>query len=266
MQDVQIFLWYLDSVMRLKHITGDAFSSQVSYSKFLGTVKFEMIKLQNNWVMEYYQIENVTTISRVYNVKDLGINLLSCGTIMYVQSRSGLFVTHMPSSAIIEVYARVNFPEFERLEVLELFSLLLIKHVITLKVDRIRLKLDEFRGILKNKARWSGIDDNRQEEEFDFEESSLLVARLEEKSKLDKYKEGKFVDPITNNRDIRFHFIKEHVENGVIELYFVNTEYQLADIFTKALGRERIEFLINKLGMRSFSPETLKQLTDEIDE
>ncbi|GJT96564.1 hypothetical protein Tco_1092082 [Tanacetum coccineum] len=31
--------------------------------------------------------------------------------------------------------------------------------------------------------------------------------------------------------DIRFHFIKENVENGVIELYFVNTEYQLADIF-----------------------------------
>ncbi|GKB06642.1 retrovirus-related pol polyprotein from transposon TNT 1-94 [Tanacetum coccineum] len=26
--------------------------------------------------------------------------------------------------------------------------------------------------------------------------------------------------------DIRFHFIKEHVENGVIELYFFNTEYQ----------------------------------------
>ncbi|GJW53864.1 retrovirus-related pol polyprotein from transposon TNT 1-94 [Tanacetum coccineum] len=59
--------------------------------------------------------------------------------------------------------------------------------------------------------------------------------------------------------DIIFHFIKEHVKNGVIELYFVNMEYQLADIFTKALARERIEFLINKLGMRSFSPETLKQ-------
>ncbi|GJV90968.1 putative ribonuclease H-like domain-containing protein [Tanacetum coccineum] len=64
--------------------------------------------------------------------------------------------------------------------------------------------------------------------------------------------------------DIRFHFIKEHVENGVIKLYFVNTEYQLADIFTKALGRERIEFLINKLGMRSFTPETLKQLANEV--
>ncbi|GKA14041.1 copia protein [Tanacetum coccineum] len=66
--------------------------------------------------------------------------------------------------------------------------------------------------------------------------------------------------------DIRFHFIKEHVENGVIELYFVNTEYQLADIFTKALCRERIEFLINKLGMWSFTSETLKQLADEVDE
>ncbi|GJX00847.1 hypothetical protein Tco_0184760 [Tanacetum coccineum] len=58
----------------------------------------------------------------------------------------------------------------------------------------------------------------------------------------------------------------EHIENGVIELYFVNTEYQLAYIFTKALGRERIKFLINKLGMRSFTPETLKKLADDVDE
>nr|GEW30518.1 hypothetical protein [Tanacetum cinerariifolium] len=58
--------------------------------------------------------------------------------------------------------------------------------------------------------------------------------------------------------DIRYYFIKEQVENGVIELYFINTEYQLADLFTKVLGRDRIEFLINKLGMRSFTPETLK--------
>ncbi|GKC48378.1 retrovirus-related pol polyprotein from transposon TNT 1-94, partial [Tanacetum coccineum] len=71
---------------------------------------------------------------------------------------------------------------------------------------------------------------------------------------------------LSKHIDIRFYFIKEHVENGVIELYFVNTEYQLADIFTKALGRERIEFLINKLGMQSFTPENLKQLADEVDE
>ncbi|GJV96394.1 hypothetical protein Tco_1547971 [Tanacetum coccineum] len=64
----------------------------------------------------------------------------------------------------------------------------------------------------------------------------------------------------------RYHFIKEQVENGVFELYFVRTEYQLADIFTKALCRERIEFLIDKLGMRSFTPETLKELADEAEE
>ncbi|GKE56143.1 hypothetical protein Tco_1495328 [Tanacetum coccineum] len=63
-----------------------------------------------------------------------------------------------------------------------------------------------------------------------------------------------------------FHFIKEQVENRVTELYFVNTEYQLADIFTKALCRERIEFLIDKLGMGSFTPETLKELADEAEE
>ncbi|GJW52955.1 reverse transcriptase domain-containing protein [Tanacetum coccineum] len=58
------------------------------------------------------------------------------------------------------------------------------------------------------------------------------------------------------NSSISLH--KEQVENGVVELYFVRTEYQLADIFIKALGRERLHFLINKLGMRSMSPETLK--------
>ncbi|GKB17238.1 retrovirus-related pol polyprotein from transposon TNT 1-94 [Tanacetum coccineum] len=42
--------------------------------------------------------------------------------------------------------------------------------------------------------------------------------------------------------------------------------YQLVDIFTKALPRERIKFLINKLGMQSFTSETLKQLADEVDE
>ncbi|GKC49288.1 retrovirus-related pol polyprotein from transposon TNT 1-94 [Tanacetum coccineum] len=66
--------------------------------------------------------------------------------------------------------------------------------------------------------------------------------------------------------DVRYHFIKEQVENGIVELYFVRTEYQLADIFTKPLPRERFNFLIEKLGMRSMSPETLKRLTEEEDE
>ncbi|GKF35580.1 hypothetical protein Tco_0112338 [Tanacetum coccineum] len=66
--------------------------------------------------------------------------------------------------------------------------------------------------------------------------------------------------------DIRYHFIKEQVENGVVKLYFVSTEYQLADIFTKALCQKRIKFLIDKLGMRSFTPKTMKELVDEAEE
>ncbi|GKE23643.1 hypothetical protein Tco_1435155 [Tanacetum coccineum] len=66
--------------------------------------------------------------------------------------------------------------------------------------------------------------------------------------------------------DVRYHFIKEQVENGIVELYFVRTEYQLADIFTKPLPRERFNFLIEKLGMRSMSLKTLKRLAEETDE
>ncbi|GJU50124.1 hypothetical protein Tco_1219679 [Tanacetum coccineum] len=44
--------------------------------------------------------------------------------------------------------------------------------------------------------------------------------------------------------------LEEQVENGVVELYFIRTEYQLSELFTKALGRERLYFLIKKLGMR----------------
>ncbi|GJS83051.1 retrovirus-related pol polyprotein from transposon TNT 1-94 [Tanacetum coccineum] len=63
--------------------------------------------------------------------------------------------------------------------------------------------------------------------------------------------------------DVRHHFINKQVQNDIVELYFVRTEYQLADIFIKPLPRERFNFLIEKLGMRSMSPEMLKRLTEE---
>ncbi|GJX27662.1 retrovirus-related pol polyprotein from transposon TNT 1-94 [Tanacetum coccineum] len=65
--------------------------------------------------------------------------------------------------------------------------------------------------------------------------------------------------------DVRYHFIKEQVKNGIVELYFVRMEYQLADIFTKPLPRERFNFLIEKLSMRSMSLKTLKRLIEEED-
>ncbi|GJT98420.1 hypothetical protein Tco_1093938 [Tanacetum coccineum] len=66
--------------------------------------------------------------------------------------------------------------------------------------------------------------------------------------------------------NVRYHYIKEQVENGIVELYFVWTEYQLANIFTEPLPRERFNFLIEKLRMRSMTPKTLKRLEEETDE
>nr|GEZ90309.1 retrovirus-related Pol polyprotein from transposon TNT 1-94 [Tanacetum cinerariifolium] len=66
--------------------------------------------------------------------------------------------------------------------------------------------------------------------------------------------------------DVRYYFIKEQVENRVVELYFIRIEYQLADIFTKALPRERFNFLIDKLGLKSISPKTLKHLAKKDEE
>ncbi|GKC50387.1 hypothetical protein Tco_1073132, partial [Tanacetum coccineum] len=38
-----------------------------------------------------------------------------------------------------------------------------------------------------------------------------------------------------------------HVEKGTIELYFVGMEYQLVDLFTKSLPKERFEFLVHRI-------------------
>ncbi|GJX60465.1 hypothetical protein Tco_0291855 [Tanacetum coccineum] len=46
---------------------------------------------------------------------------------------------------------------------------------------------------------------------------------------------------LTKHIDVRYHFIKEHVEKGIVELFFVGTEYQIADLFTKALSENRFK-------------------------
>ncbi|GJY81608.1 gag-pol polyprotein [Tanacetum coccineum] len=66
-----------------------------------------------------------------------------------------------------------------------------------------------------------------------------------------------------HNDDVRYHFIKEHVEKGIVELFFVGTEYQLADLFTKALPEDRFKYLVRRLGMRCLTPEELEVLASK---
>ncbi|KAJ9542631.1 hypothetical protein OSB04_029137 [Centaurea solstitialis] len=53
----------------------------------------------------------------------------------------------------------------------------------------------------------------------------------------------------TKHIEVRYHFIRDHVMNGDIELHFVPTEYQLAELFTKPVDVTRFNMLISELGM-----------------
>nr|GFC05899.1 copia protein [Tanacetum cinerariifolium] len=67
----------------------------------------------------------------------------------------------------------------------------------------------------------------------------------------------------TKHIHTRYHFIKEQDENAIIELYFVKTEYQLADMFTKALPEDRFKYLVRRIGMRCLTPADLEVLEKE---
>nr|GEV03059.1 integrase, catalytic region, zinc finger, CCHC-type, peptidase aspartic, catalytic [Tanacetum cinerariifolium] len=67
----------------------------------------------------------------------------------------------------------------------------------------------------------------------------------------------------TKHIHTRYHIIKEQVENGIIELYIVRTEYQLANMFTKDLPEDRFKYLVRRIGMRCLTPAQLEVLAKE---
>ncbi|GJR87584.1 hypothetical protein Tco_0211595 [Tanacetum coccineum] len=75
-------------------------------------------------------------------------------------------------------------------------------------------------------------------------------------------------NPVQHSRTkhiaVHYYFIKEHVEKGTIELYFVKTDYQLVDLFAKALPVDRFNYLVRRLGMRSLYPTELERLAKSV--
>ena len=53
----------------------------------------------------------------------------------------------------------------------------------------------------------------------------------------------------TKHIEIRHHFLRDNVEKKLVEMKFIGTSNQIADIFTKALNREPFESLRLQLGM-----------------
>ncbi|GJV11983.1 retrovirus-related pol polyprotein from transposon TNT 1-94 [Tanacetum coccineum] len=74
----------------------------------------------------------------------------------------------------------------------------------------------------------------------------------------------------TKHIDVRYHFIKEQVEKGIVELFFVGTEYQLADLFTKALSKDRFKGpfgsrILKELELDSNSKSCLVEIRMELE-
>ena len=52
----------------------------------------------------------------------------------------------------------------------------------------------------------------------------------------------------TKHIEIRHHFIRELIEDGILTLEFIHTDDQKADLFTKPLDSKRFEFLRQNIG------------------
>ncbi|KAK2367888.1 putative mitochondrial protein [Trifolium repens] len=66
-------------------------------------------------------------------------------------------------------------------------------------------------------------------------------------------------NPILHSRakhiEIKHHFIRDYVQKGTIDIQFIDTEHQWADIFTKPLAIERFDFIKKNLNMHFISEE-----------
>ncbi|GJW51302.1 retrovirus-related pol polyprotein from transposon TNT 1-94 [Tanacetum coccineum] len=150
--------------------------------------------------------------------------------------------------------------QFDRLDVWELVDRPLCKNVINLKWLW-KNKRDEENTIIRNKSRLVAKDMLKRKELIS---KSHLHQLLGWKQSISGDKLVSWVipkcwnafnvfsrsraaiaipcNPVQHSRtkhiDVRYHFIKEQVEKGIVELFFVGTEYQLADLFTKALSED----------------------------
>jgi hypothetical protein len=82
-------------------------------------------------------------------------------------------------------------------------------------------------------------------------EASAPVLRVDNKSAISLIKNPVHHDQ-TKHIDIKYHYIRECAERGLIDVQFIGTTEQLGDIFTKALGRLKYDELRSKIGLTKF--------------
>ena len=56
-------------------------------------------------------------------------------------------------------------------------------------------------------------------------------------------------DKRTKHIDVRFHFIRDMVDSNLLEVEYIESKEQLADIFTKPLAKQHFQYLRNILNI-----------------
>ena len=79
-------------------------------------------------------------------------------------------------------------------------------------------------------------------------ELSLTVIQCDNQSCI-KLSENPVFHDRSKHIEIRYHFIRDYVQRGVIRLQYVSTDEQVADILMKSLGRGKHVYFKDKLGV-----------------
>ncbi|GKA54901.1 hypothetical protein Tco_0753850 [Tanacetum coccineum] len=243
MQVVQVILWYLDSGCS-KHMTGNRSKLMNFVEKFIGSVRFGNDHL--GAIMGYGDyVMGDSVISRVYSVGQF------CDSDLEVAfKKHTCFVRDIKGTYILKDHLScrsLNGLNDDATTMIWTWKLWTEAEYIAMsgccaQILWMRSQLKDY-----------GFDFNKIPLYCDNKSAIALCCNNVQHSR-------------SKHIDIRHHFIREQVENRVVELYFVETNYQLADILTKALPRERFEFLLPRLGMKSLTPETLRRLQEGEDE
>ena len=53
----------------------------------------------------------------------------------------------------------------------------------------------------------------------------------------------------TTHIPIKYHFLREKVTNQIVQVHYIQTKEQIANIFTKPLAKTPFEYLHQKLGV-----------------
>jgi hypothetical protein len=80
------------------------------------------------------------------------------------------------------------------------------------------------------------------------QEEEAVELHVDNKSAIALMKNPVFHDR-SKHIQTRYHFIRQCIDTGDIDVQFVRTEEQLSDIMTKALGRVRFQELHRRIGI-----------------